>query len=115
MRIWPQRDIGPRDLEEGNFRKLLANDQELAAWERFALRTANTPGRERVVLRLVFDDQNADRWYLWATYRFTNRELAVDRVELEIETIYLPTEDASAEAPPEELIGEAIFEARQGS
>ena len=111
MRIWPRREIGPRDLEDGNFRKLLANDQELEAWERFALRTANTPGRERVVLRLAFDDETGGRWYLWASYRFTAREPAVDRVELEIESIHIPTEDAPTDETPEQLAGEAIFHA----
>ena len=113
MRTWPRRDIGPRDLGAGNFRRLLADDHELAAWERFALRTANTPGRERVVLRLAFNDQTGGSWYLWATYRFTNRELAVDRVQLEIESIHIPNEGHPTAATPSELAGEAIFEARE--
>lgn len=76
-----RRDVEPRDLEAGNFSKLLADDAEVAAWERFALRMANTPGRERVVLRLAFDDEaDGHLWYLWASYRlwasygFTGRE-----------------------------------------
>ena len=115
MRIWPRREIGPRDLEDGNFRKLLANYQQLAAWERFALRTANTPGRERVVLRLAFHDEAGGPWYLWASYRFTGHELAVDRVQLEIESIVIPSPDEPMPETPEELIGEAIFEAGEAS
>lgn len=89
-----RRDVGPRDLETGNFSKLLADDAAVAAWERFALRTANTPGRERVVLLLAFDDEaDGHRWYLWASYQFTGRELAVDRVEFVIESVFIPNED----------------------
>lgn len=111
-----RRDAGPRDLETGNFSKLLADDLEVAAWERFALRTANTPGRQRVVLRLAFDDEtDGHRWYLWASYQFTGRELAVDRVELVIESVFIPNEDGPYDQTPDELAGEAIFEARVAS
>lgn len=66
-----------------------------------------------MVLRLAFDDDDAGRrWYLWASYRFTARELAVDRVELEIDSVFIPDEVGPFGETPDELIGEAIFEAR---
>lgn len=97
-------------LEGGRFDRLL-DVEERERWEQFVIRTANTPGRERVVLRLTFTDDDGSTWHLWAVYRL-GPDTNTDTAQITLDTIHLD-DDWGDDAPqtPDEIADEAIFEA----
>ena len=110
--MWRRDGRWLRALEAGEFSRILSSRDEEDRWERFALRTANTPGRRRVVLRLPMQNPDGSRWFMWASYRFEDGDLAVENAQLLLDAIFVPDpDDDDPLARPEELEGEAVFEA----
>jgi hypothetical protein len=110
--MWRRDANWLRALEAGQFDRILSGREEEERWERFALRTANTPGHQRVVLRVPWQNRDGSRWFMWASYRLEDGDLAVDRARLVLDAIFVPDpDDDDPLACPEELEDEAIFEA----
>jgi len=96
-------------LEGGRFDRLL-DVEERERWEQFVIRTANTPGRERVVLRLTFTDDDGSPWHLWAVYRL-GPDTNTDTAQITLDTIHPDDNLGRRPADPDEIADEAIFEA----
>jgi hypothetical protein len=95
-----------RGLQTGRFDRVLGSQEECDRWERFLLRTANTPGRERVVLRLNFEQPDGLTWALWAVYTF-QPDTGVEKVPVVVDTIFLSEPSTDPAETPDELIDDA--------
>ncbi|MGH3265210.1 MAG: hypothetical protein ACRDNS_24815 [Trebonia sp.] len=97
-------------MADGRYDRLLDGDA-VRRFERFALRVANTPGRERVVLALAHVQDDGRAWKSWLVFEITGAVQDVDRVQLSFGQVYMSDPVDGAPQLPPELEGEAIFEA----
>jgi hypothetical protein len=57
-------------------------------------------------------NEDGDRWFMWASYRFADGEQLAGTAQLVIDSILIPDpDDGDPLAVPQELENEAIFEA----